>query len=197
MTPSTRKPYTVIALRHGGTHLIIPVVRYLTGKTVYSPKGADTLTCVPSDKVIVFLRDPRNWLVSAYKWKHGSTPSDEGLSRFMVAKKKGETPLGFVRKWAERWVGWPGALTVRYEDMTPGPRGIQQVARVASFLDAPRMPAEVYAEVYGMSGTFTGQPSRWQDWFGPRSMKAWEAGGGPEVLARMGYECTPGDNFGL
>lgn len=188
MTPSTRKPYTVIALRHSGTHFIIPIVRYLTEKTVYSPKGADTLTCTPTQKVIVFLRDPRNWLVSSYKWKKGGKPDDVGLSRFMTRTKRGESPLSFLKDWSQRWIDWPGALTVRYEDMRPEASGIEQVARVAMFLDAERDPAEVYAEVYGMSGTFTGHPSRWQDWFGPRSTKAWNACGGPELAARMGYE---------
>lgn len=190
MNPTTRKPYTVIALRHGGTHLINPTVRFLTGKTVYSPKGENALTCVPGPIVIVFLRDPRNWLVSSYKWKHGrnaAEKNDAALAEFMTARRKGMSPIAFVKAWAARWVCWPGALTVRFEDLLP-PKGESETARIAAFLNAPRDPVEVHGEVYGKSGTYTGQPSDWREWFGKRTAKAWETNGGAELLARMGYE---------
>lgn len=187
MIPTTRKPYTVIALRHGGTHLIIPTVRYLTGKTVYSPKGNDALTCIPSTVVIVFLRDPRNWLVSFFKWRGGELGDDRGLARFMLARRKEESPLGYARSWAKRWVGYPGALTSRFEDLLP-PDGVLETRKIARFLRVKADPAATYARVFGKSGTFTGKPSDWTKWFGPESNNAFERGGGDDLLKLMGYE---------
>lgn len=187
MTPTTRKPYTVMALRHGGTHLIIPTVRYLTGGTVYSPKGEDALTCIPGKVVIVFLRDPRNWLVSFFKWKGGDLGDDGGLARFMRSRRKDDSPLNFVRRWADRWVEWPGALVSRFEKLLP-PDGVLETVRIARFLGSTKDPDAVYASVFGKSGTFTGQPSDWRKWFGPESQRVFENGGGGELVRQMGYE---------
>lgn len=187
MIPTTRKPYTVIALRHGGTHLIIPTVRYLTDKTVYSPKGEDALTCIPSSVVIVFLRDPRNWLVSFFKWRGGEQGDDQGLARFMLARRKQDSPLGYARRWASRWVDYPGALTSRFEHLLP-PDGIKETARIADFLHVEKDPAPVFHSVFGQSGTFTGKPSDWTKWFGPESTAAFTRGGGDDLVQLMGYE---------
>lgn len=185
--PTTKKPYTVIALRHGGTHLINPTVRYLTGGTVYCPKGEDALTCIPGRVVIVFLRDPRNWLISFYKWKGGQFGDDKALARFMLARRKDDSPLNYVVRWAERWVGWPGAFVSHFERLMP-PDGARETARIAQFLGSTKDPDAIYASVFGKSGTFTGKPSDWRQWFGPESHRAFENGGGPALLKRMGYE---------
>lgn len=187
MTPRSSKPYTVIALRHGGTHLIIPTVRYLTDKPVYSPKGFDALTCDPGKVVIVFLRDPRNWLVSFFKWKGGTLGDDDGLALFMLTRRKGDSPLNYAVRWAARWTDWPGALVTRFERLLP-PDGVSETGRIAAFLGSDRDPAAIHASVFGKSGTYTGRPSDWTKWFGEKSALAFERGGGPDLLMRMGYQ---------
>lgn len=200
--PTTKKPFTVAVMRHSGTHLITPIVRGLTGKTVYSPKGDDGLNCIPSSVVIVFQRDPRNWMVSVFKWKvAGRTPPpggvagqvDTDLAAFLTRSKKPDAIgyLGYVKLWADRWVGYPGALTVRFEDLQSEQRGIEVVCEIQRFLGAPAAaadPAAVYASVFGKSVTYTGQPSDWRKWFGPATKSAWAANGGDDLVKKMGYQ---------
>lgn len=193
--PTTKKPFTVAAMRHSGTHLITPLVRYLTGRAVYSPKGDVSLECQPGEIVVLWLRDPRNWLVSAFKFKRigrgqrmvPASPEtyDAALADFMPPY------IDFARRWADRWVHWPGALTCRFELFTNGRAGsVQQVERLQGFLGATAFgadPAEVYERVFAKSGTYTGAHSHWPQWFGERSASTFHRLGGPELSVQMGY----------
>ena len=200
-TPETKKPFTVAAMRHSGTHLITPIVRFLTGKTVYSPKGDSSLICIPSPVVIVFVRDPRNWLIAAYRYKHPRTPwpsqeFDEAAhreGRALDKKLAAFIPpyVEFARKWAARWMGWPGSLGVRFEHLTgDADRAIAEIRRIQTFLGEPAAAAsaeDVYARVYKQSGTFSGRHSRYQEWFGPETMAVWKRHGGDRIAEMMGY----------
>lgn len=193
----TRKPYTVAAMRHGGTHLITPIVRTLTGRTVYSPKGLQSLNCIPSQVVIVFRRDPRNRLVSNFRYKNPGalerltpTERDAQLAAFMVARsvKKPISPLEFMKRWALCWYHYPGAFDLSFEDLV-GPEGLQHVRWLAEFLEVKRTgaPLEAYEYSLGKSGTWTGRHSRWEEWFGPLSREAWGKFHGDELVRYLGY----------
>lgn len=178
-----------MVLRHSGTHLILPIVKRLTGKPIYRPKGEDCLTCIPNGPVIVFVRNPRNWIVSSYRWKRGNDPNDERLAQFMLAVKDGHemNALQFANAWAKRWMVHTGAMLVRFEDLKERERGIAIVEKLRGFLNAGGNPKEVYDSVYG-GGTFTGRHSDWREWFGPLSRSAWDANRGREIDRLMGYQ---------
>lgn len=187
MNPRTRKLYTVMAMRHSGTHLILPIVKQITGKALYRPKGEEALICEPSGPVIVFLRDPRNRLISAWRWKRGSLPSDRQMAKFMVTQKDGDarSPMSFMLRWAQRWAGFEGALQVRFESIAS--EGVREVARIAAFLGKDIDASAIYSRNW-RQGTFTGQHSDWRECFGPLSLEAWNENGGPKLLKTMGYE---------
>lgn len=197
----TRKPYTVAAMRHGGTHLITPIVRSLTGRTVYSPKGLQSLNCIPSPVVIVFRRDPRNRLVSNFRYKNpgalerlNPTERDVQLAAFMVARsvKKPISPLEFMKRWALCWHQYPGAYCLSFENLI-GPVGLLHVERLRDWLAAQgtetfkATPIEAYEYSLGKSGTWTGRHSRWEEWFGPLSREAWGKFHGDELVRYLGY----------
>jgi hypothetical protein len=188
MKPTSTKPTTLIALRHGGTHLIQPLIRHLTDKPVYAPKGNDALTCVPSSALVIFLRDPRNRLVSSFRYKHPKAKaeeSDEVFAGFLDGTKHGVNPIEFMSNWAHRWTNHPTGLTVRFEELMADQLG--QTERIRAYLDAPGLAQAAVEYTFGKSGTWTGRHSRWQEWFGPRSLAVWKRRRGDRLENLMGY----------
>lgn len=192
---------TLIALRHSGTHLIQPLIRNMTGKTVYVPKGQDALDCIPSPKVVVWIRDPRNTLVSMYRYKNGgreAVPNDERFAKMLNRHKRGVWPVTYMGLWARRWAPnlkrlAAGTLVTRFEDYVSADNlgRIVLVHRLDGFLNGEADSARTntaIAYAFGTSGTYTGRHSQWREWFGPRSTEVWEAQNGPALLRLMGYE---------
>lgn len=208
--PSTKKPFTVAAMRHGGTHLITPVIRRLTNKPVYSPKGVASITCIPSEIVIIFSRDPRNRAVSNVRYKLGreavekltAEERDEHLAAYLQTRKGegGLTPIDFMLKWAGYWLNdrapWDRSarevFRCTFEELA-GPLALSVVGNIAAFLEQAGVklvatPEEAKAYTLGMSGTFTGRHSNYAEWFGPKSLAYWRSNFGPELTRRMGYQ---------
>ena len=189
MTPTSTKPTTLIALRHGGTHLIQPIIRHLTDKPVHVPKGRDALECVPSPKLVIFLRDPRNRMVSMLRYKQPKmvpAVADEALAAMIAKPKKGVLPVEFMLQWAARWASHETGLIVRFEQLMDAP--LHEVEKLRAYLDAPGSAQAAVDYTLGKSGTFTGRHSRWREWFGPLSTKAWYEAGGDTLVPLMGYE---------
>lgn len=213
MSQRTNKPYTVAALRHGGTHLIQPIVRRLTGKTVYAPKGNISLHCIPSRIVVVFTRDPRNRVVSNLRYKTGLmldrttlADRDQALLHFLkTSKAQGhDLPIDHMQKWATVWVGMaekPGKRAVKlmtFEALASPATGVDEVLQLVAFLnqaqdDPLRASSEsAYEYSMGKSGTFTGRHSDWREWFGEESRRFWRANFGAALTSRMGYQPEDG-----
>lgn len=187
--PTSAKNTTLIAMRHGGTHLIQPIIRQLTGRAVSTPKGAATLTWVPGPKLVIFTRDPRNRMVSHFRYKHHSNRherSDAMLAKLMAEPKHGLTPIEFMVRWAERWCHPPHGFGTSFEQLMLCP--VETVTRLRDYLDAPGDPEEAVAYTLGRSGTWTGRHSRWQEWFGPESQAEWSRQGGDRLVRLMGYD---------
>lgn len=207
----TQKPYTVAAMRHGGTHLITPVVRRLTSRPVYSPKGSSSLTCIPSDIVVVFPRDPRNRAISNVRYKLGrdavdrldAAGRDDALAHYLTTRKTAADlqPIEFMTQWAQRWVDGRFAgkrtrwMLVRFEELA-GPNALVECTKVATFLAecgaklvASAEDARSYA--LGKSGTFTGRHSNYREWFGPKATHHWHRNFGPACTQIMGYQVDP------
>ena len=64
---SKKKPVTVAARRHGGTHLINPLCKQLSGLKCRSADKARELF-IPDGPLVVFTRDPRNIFISRFRW---------------------------------------------------------------------------------------------------------------------------------
>lgn len=192
MAETTNKPYTLACLRHSGTHLIQPIMRRLTNKAVYAPKGDDALRCIPSAKVVVFLRDPRNIIVAHARYKTSlrepSAKFDRRLAKLLTRRRlNSDLPIEHMTKWANRWYDWPGALVVRFSDLTDPAKTLSEIERVRAYLDNLGDAEDARAYAMGTSVTYTGRHSKWREWFGPESTKAWNANGGPALVRAMGY----------
>lgn len=206
--PTSTKPFTLIALRHSGTHLIQPLMRRLTGRAVSAPKGPSALTFIPATKCVVFLRDPRNIVVSHMRYKNAGMPqskADKRLHRLLTKRGDGDGPIEHMTKWARRWANppfwskkdWENApsLTVRFEQLTVEdfPDRCNEITRIAQYLFSPKNPTfgqiwDAHDYAFGTSVTYTGRHSKWQEWFGPQSLEAWNTNGGPELVRLMGYK---------
>lgn len=190
MQPTSTKPTTLIAMRHGGTHLIQPLIRVLTDKPVYVPKGENALTCVPSNKLVIFLRDPRNRAISHFRYKNskakpGGEDIDERLAKMLSSSKGGGNPVEFMLRWAGRWANEQSGYTMRFEQLLDDPHG--QTTSLRDYLDAPGSVDEAIRYTIGKSGTYSGRHSRWREWFGPLSRQVWKERGGDRLVKLMGY----------
>ncbi|OFX02445.1 MAG: hypothetical protein A3E78_11005 [Alphaproteobacteria bacterium RIFCSPHIGHO2_12_FULL_63_12] len=180
---------TVALMRHGGSHLIRPIVSNMGVERILEPGKFECPIDQAEGPVIVFIRDPRDRMAATLRWwmarekgrRYGTEPDDR-LAGMLVD----EGFLEHMLQWSRIWCVWPGALTVRFEDMrSDGPR---EVGRIANHLGIPvEDPVAAFEAVYGKGRTYTGKHSNWKDYFGPKSLAAWDAHGGPELLGIMGY----------
>ncbi len=184
---------TVAALRHGGTHLIRPIVRDLGFKIV--EPGKDAPLDQAQGPVVVFLRDPRNRMVATYRWwldkprkassmAAGGADADGQIAWLLT---EGDF-LAEMLRWARIWCNWPDAMKVRFEVMQS--LGVGEIARIADHLGKPvdyERAAEIWDAVWLKGRTYTGKHSNWRESFGPKSNAAWAACGGPDLLWMMGY----------
>ena len=187
MAETTEKPLTLIALRHSGTHLIQPIMRRLSNKTVYAPKGNDAVQCTPSEKVVIFLRDPRDTIVSQARYKNAGLVEGKADRRIVRLLKRGdETPVAHMTKWASRWATGAG-LIVRFEELTDPATRREQVERIRDYIGGGDVD-DAIAYAFGKSVTWTGKHSKWRDWFGPEATKMWKKQNGAHLVALMGYK---------
>lgn len=189
MPVTSAKATTVIVQRHAGSHLILPLVKSLKPGGVFKTKGRQSLFAIPSGKLIVFRRNPRNRLVSMFRWKRkwsDAASADAELAKYIVRPKDGMTPVAFMHLWAERWIDDPTALHITFEDLASAESGPKTTARIAAHVGSERDPDAAFAAIF-KGGTYTGTHSDWRVWFGPRTLEAYAAAGGTELDKRMGY----------
>lgn len=185
-------------MRHGGTHLVKPVLSKLVGKW----QGGKWRTALEREALgptVVVTRDPRNRAVSAFRWKNkgrtrqpGIVETDKALAKYLTAVKDntGTTIMEFMHAWADRWMGLDGVHYSRFEDFISGEKYvIRAINKIANHAGIETTPAEIkhwYYSVYKGVG-FSGQHSNYRQWFGPRTTEAWIAAGGEELVRKMGY----------
>lgn len=208
---------TIALMRHGGSHLIRPVVAALQEVahettldfvlellSIDGLKGPEIVEPgkfgAPPDEargaVVVFLRDPRDRMVATHRWWSGKPRKaismaawgDTVDAQIAWLLTEGEF-LPEMLRWARVWCKWPDALTARFEDMRVD--GCAEVTRIASHLHMKKdtvRDAAIFGAIYGRARTYTGSHSDWRQTFGPLSNAAWAGNGGPELLELMGYE---------
>lgn len=185
---------TVALLRHGGSHLIRPIVAGL-GFKIVEPGNFGAPLNQAIGPVIVFVRDPRDRMVSTYRWwmtkprKAAQLETAAGTTDEQIAYLLNDQRfLRDMLEWARIWCRWGGALRVSFENMREN--GTAEIARIAEHLGKSRdyqRDAALFEEVYGKGRTYTGRHSDWQQTFGPKSNGIWAENGGPELLELMGY----------
>lgn len=182
---------TVALLRHGGSHLIRPIVDKL-GFDIVEPGNFDA----PLDKaigpVIVFLRDPRDRMVSTMRWWRGKPRKvaimQEGKSTDDAQLKwllDSQHFLAEMLEWARIWCRWTPSYVARFETIDA-----TVVSEMASFLGLDHNPdrdKQIFESVYGHGRTYTGSHSKWRDHFGPLALDYWNNNGGDKLLSLMGY----------
>lgn len=206
-------PATVACLRHAGTHLIRPIVFDL-GFRIVEPgyKGVDYETgeeiIYPIDQsngpTILFPRDPRNRIVALCRWKLEHSAATKAIvtrngmattnDAMIVATMESEPFIANMLEWAQIWCvdRAHDSLRVTFEALSESDhkaRGL--VGEMAKHLglepDGVR-DQRIVKDHYRQSPTYTGDLSRYKDWFGPESWHTWESQGGPQLMRLMGYE---------
>ncbi len=180
---------TVALMRHGGSHLIRPIVNAM-GYDIIEPGNFGAPLDAAEGPVIVFVRDPRDRMASTLRWwmnkrKSGLSPEKNSDNQMLFLLKQ----QGFLREmiqWAEIWCNWWGALSIRFENLRI--YGSIEIGVIAQHLSVSCNSNSIFDNVFEKSSTFTGKYSNWQDYFGERSKEFWELNGGPELLRLMGYE---------
>ena len=192
-----RSSRTLIILRHGGTHLIKPIVKALVGKW-QGGKGYTIIERDPLGPTVVCIRDPRNRIISAFRWKYKGSPidpikADRWLANFISTKKPltGIAPVAFMHTWADKWMDRDDVMYVRFEDLIGHKRfAIRTLAKIVRYAGASVSNEEIeeqYAKIFKRGPFWTGEHSKYEKWFGPLASKAWEEAEGPLLVKKMGY----------
>jgi hypothetical protein len=183
---------TVALLRHGGSHLIRPIVSRL-GFEIIEPGNFGAPLDQAVGPVIVFLRDPRDRMVSTLRWWRekprkadmlGGESGDDAQLRYLLEKR------GFLAEmlvWANVWCRWTKTVPykVKFETISPG-----VIGGIANHLGLPHnsdRDEKIFSDVYGHGRTYTGRHSKWRESFGPMSIEYWNNNGGRNLLDMMGY----------
>lgn len=196
-------PATVACMRHAGTHLIRPIVFGL-GFRIVEPgyQGARIDSAIGS--TILFPRDPRNRIVALCRWKleqsdrtrsivtrNGAATTKDAM---IAATMQSEPFLADMLHWAQIWCfnRRHKSFRVTFEELAESAsKAVELVGKIAHYLecseDIERDEALVKAH-FRQSPTYTGDLSRWKEWFGPESWHTWESQGGPKLLHLMGYK---------
>lgn len=183
---------TIALMRHGGSHLIRPIVANL-GFDIIEPGNFHAPLDQAVGPTIVFLRDPRNRMAATLRWwrtkprkndlltSNGNT-NDEQL----VYLLRNQNFLNEMLQWANIWCNWsPPHLIVRFESMNVG--RVKVIAKHLGLSDDKERDERVFNEVYEKGRTYTGNRSNWRDYFGPLSTQYWENNGGRDLMNLMGY----------
>lgn len=201
------RPHVLIAaIRHGGTHLINPLVKKLGGRGCSADKQIGLL--VPKGKLIVFTRDSRNTITSAFRWKlrqcgRPDVPMPEydeeiaeRLGRRNHKKKNKYMPdhmasTGIETRMAywKHYLGFEEKLRVRFEDLTSQTPKVQKrtLMAIKDYLGSDEDPEAILATFYRKSVTYSGKFTDWRQWWGPKARAEFVRNKGNQLLEILGY----------
>jgi hypothetical protein len=202
------RPHCLIAaMRHGGHHLINPLVKKLGVAGLSADKQIGLL--VPDDKLIVFMRDSRNTITSAFRWKLrqcGRTDAplpgyDEEIAErlgIVATRKKaskylpgstGKTGIETRIIYWSHYLQFPNKLVVRFEDLTSETPKVQRRTLIAikDYLGSDGDPEAIFATYYRKSTTYSGKFTDWRQWWGPKARASFAHNKGNQLLGILGY----------
>jgi hypothetical protein len=188
---SVERPIATVALmRHGGSHLIRPIVDKF-GFDIIEPGNFKAPLDQAIGPVIVFLRDPRNRMGATLRWwanrgKLRSSVSNAVADDQMTFLLRDKGFLEEMLRWARVWCNWPSPkIIVRFESVNYDV--MRSLSSHLGLSEDNERDRRILIEVYGNSRTFTGNHTNWRDYFGPNSLAYWNKNGGIELLKLMGY----------
>lgn len=194
--------------RHGGTHLINPICKRLSGHNCRSADKARQLF-VPTGPLVVFLRDPRNIFISRFRWdlkrSHHSTAPLVGFGYDQLLAERlhsvthpnlRDPPefwhtvgMGYGLAYWGYWLRMPVPKIIsRFEVLANAKTGPEEAKRLRDYFQTDADYEAVFHSLYKVSPTYNAQPTDWREWFGPRMTDAFNMHGGRELLTLMGYE---------
>jgi hypothetical protein len=163
-------------------------------------------------KVLFMIRDPRDIVVSYYKYvtaidrthpQHDyfvSLPDDDARLLASIENMEGQVTIGEVLKRFQPWLEDKSVFVCRFEHLI-GPRGRgdsqQQLAVLRSIADYLEIPVANSRLQYiadrtysSRSSTFRqGKKGGWSDYFTPKHVEAFKAVAGEELIS-YGYESS-------
>ncbi len=208
MTGYLKKPHaTLVGMRHGGMHLIMPIVKGLIDLPLVEAIKMPKLLLPCKGPVVTFWRDPRNVVVAGFRWarkrkdhrwnaiKDAGT-EDEQIAAYMMWQKKnrgtyrdGLGVVGALSAFIQHWVQRDCGVVTHFETMNDPERGPAEAERISAHLgEPPGTGAALLAAVIGTGPTYTGEHSDWVKYFGPASRSQWRRAGGETLVEKLGYE---------
>ena len=135
----------------------------------------------PPGKQILICRHPKNVMVSWLRFTKGLVTEGFLIGLF---KEFDGFPLfdSFARY--EPYLKDPSVLVVRFEDLFSD--GGETLERVASYLETPVL-SDAYRNIVGLTVTYTGEHSDWEEHWTDPVEAAWVEAKGPEVEAIWSY----------
>ncbi len=204
----------VVCFRHGGTHLVVRLVRKLCSYhavndvlkntsrqyLIYSERrwGSVVEFQPPAGKKIICWRDPRDLIVSKIrhtrKTKRPNRPIEKDTAvreflhqdRVVYPDDIGGGHIEQMLRVARRWEN-VGALRIPFEVIADDATGPDAADKIAMYLGVDG-GAECFREIYGIGKTFNETKTDWREWFGKKALAMFEAKGGRELVERLGYQ---------
>jgi hypothetical protein len=127
------------------------------------------------------IRHPRNCLISMCRFK--GMPVTTGFLLGHLQRYGEHGPMAALARGFLPWLSVPTVHTLRYEDLMASDAALRGVA---AFLDLPYLE-DAFANLPGLTMTWTGSPSRWEDHWNADLDRAWVDSGMADVQARLGY----------
>ena len=160
-----------------GTHALERAVQLLGCLTQHTHTPYDS----SQGRQIVIFRHPKNVLVS---WlRHQGIGVTEGHLIGLCKEFRG-LPLYDAFAEYTPYLHDKDVLTVRFESLFSD--GGETLNRIAQYLDVP-VPPDAYGNIVGLTRSYTGKLSNWEDHWSELVESAWVEGRGPEVEAAWNY----------
>jgi hypothetical protein len=157
-----------------GTHALTKTIQLLgvACELSHSPYASK-----PDGKTVCTFRNPRNILVSWLRFT--GQPVTQGMLIEQMQTFEGEGIAAAGAKYTP-YLTDPAVLCVHYEELWQD--GGATVAQIASFLGVPVLD-DCYDNIPGLTVSWTGSPSQWQDHWTDIVDAAWKEHGGEELEA--------------
>lgn len=144
---------------------------------IHEPAG--TLASLDAPMVVSF-RDPRNVLISRCRWDQ--RPLASGSLINLLRDCDGEPFVTGYRRYLP-WLEDERVRCMPYEALTGSDAGLRLVAL---YLGIPYLE-DAFVNLPGLTMTWTGKPSVWQDHWTEQLSKEWKLYGGDDLEHELGY----------
>ncbi|MEK9721995.1 MAG: sulfotransferase domain-containing protein [Rhodospirillaceae bacterium] len=136
----------------------------------------------PEPKAVTIIRNPRNALVSWLRWR--GEPLTQGMLITAMRRYYEDRPLAEQISGYTPYLLSPDYLVVRFEELFSDGGGT--VERIAAYLGVPVLD-DCYPNIMGLTQTWTGRLSNWEEHWTPEVEAVWQAEGIAEAAKSWNY----------